>query len=53
MRGKIVNFQQKRHALKVNMSLHKIFKNASDPSIVSEPPVALVSEQFEIYEETS
>ena len=35
------------------MSLHIIFEKASGPSIVSETPVMLICEQFEIYKEAS
>ena len=34
------------------MSLHVKFEQAVDPSIVTVPPVVLVTEQFEVYEDT-
>ena len=53
MREKITTYQKKRRALKVNMSLHVKFEKATDPSIVTEPPIVFVCEQFEVYEETN
>ena len=52
MKRHIIRDQQQRHALKFNMSLYIIFEKATDASIVTEPPVVLVSEQMEVYEDT-
>ena len=52
MKGHITKFRQKRHALKFNMSLYINFEKATDASIVTDPPVVLVSEQMEVYEGT-
>ena len=42
-------YQQLRRSLKFNMSLHVQFEQATDPSIKTNPPVVLVTEQFEVY----
>ena len=35
------------------MSLHVVFEQATDPSIITEPAVVLVSEQFKLYADTN
>ena len=52
MEGHILRYQQKHLALKFNMALHIKFEKAADPSIVTDPPIVLVTEQFEVYEDT-
>ena len=52
MDGHILRYQQKYLAFKFNMALHIKFEKAADPSIVTDPPVVLVTEQFEVYEDT-
>ena len=52
MRGKLQVYRKKHHALKFNMSLHVKFEQTVDPSIITIPPVVLVTEQFEVYEDT-
>ena len=34
------------------MSLHVKFEQSTDSSIVTQPPVVLITEQFEVYDET-
>lgn len=34
------------------MSLHVVFEQSTNPSIVTEPAVVLVNEQFELYFDT-
>ena len=46
------NKSRRAKACKFNMSLHVIFENATDSSIVMEHPIVLVSEQMEVYEDT-
>ena len=53
MHEKIATYQKKRCACKVNMSLHVKFEKATDATVVTEPPIVFVCEQFEIYEETN
>ena len=53
MESHILNYQHKRQACKFNMSLHVVFEKAADPSIVTTPPAVLVTEQFEVYEDTN
>ena len=52
MEGHIRRYQQKRQALKFNMVLRVMFEQATDPSIVTNPAVPLLTEQFEVYEDT-
>ena len=52
MKGHLEEYQQQRRACKFNMSLHVLFEKAADPSVVSDPPVVLISEQMELYEDT-
>ena len=53
MYNRIDNFLKENKALKFNMTLHVIFEKATDSSIITKPPVCLVSEQMEIYYETN
>ena len=34
------------------MALHIKFEKAAEPSIVTDPPIVLVTEQFKVYEDT-
>ena len=49
MSSKLEGYRKENHALKFNMSIHVKFEQSTDPSIVTNPPVVLVSEQFEVY----
>ena len=40
-------------ALKFNMTLYVMFKKAIDASVITEPPVCFVTEQMEMYQDTS
>ena len=53
MKDYIKRIKLSQHALKFNMSLHVNFEKATDPSIKTEPPVVLVTEQIEMYEHTN
>ena len=53
MSSRIINFQKENKALKFNMSLHLIFEKATDPYVITDPPVCLVTEQLEMYEGTN
>ena len=44
---------KKNKALKFNMALHLIFKKSTDPTIITKPPVCLVTEQLEMYQSTN
>ena len=52
MKEKILKYRNVRKALKFNMSLHIHFEKAVDSSIITDPPVVLVTEQMEVYMET-
>ena len=52
MEYQLHQYREEHHALKFNMSIHVAFEQATDPSIVTEPAVVLVSEQFEVYADT-
>ena len=52
MKEQVIKFLKKQHALNFNMSLHINFEKATDASIITDPPVVLVSEQREVYEDT-
>ena len=53
MEYQLYQYRKDVQALKFNMSLHIVFEQATDPSIVTEPAVVLVSEQFEVYANTN
>ena len=53
MEGHLRRYQRNQQACKFNMSLHVVFEKASDPSIVTTPPVVLVTEPFEVYTSTN
>ena len=42
---KLQQSRKENHAIKINMALHVVFEKATDPSVVSDPPVVLPSEQ--------
>ena len=49
----LYQYREDEQSLKFNMSLHVVFEQATDPSIITEPAVVLVSEQFELYADTN
>ena len=49
MADKIEHFKKTNFAIKFNMALRIVFEKATDPDVVSDPPVVLPSEQFELY----
>ena len=51
MKHHLEEYREERRAVKFNMSLHVIFEKAADPSVVSDPPAVLVSEQMEFYKD--
>ena len=53
MVDKIEHFRKENFAIKFNMALRIVFEKATDPDVVSDPPVVLPSEQFELYKETN
>ena len=53
MKERLVDFQTKEKALKFSMAIHVEFEKAADSSVITDPPVVLQSEQFEIYHDTS
>ena len=52
MYGKLSTYQQSRRALKFNMGVHVIYEQATNADILTDPPVVLQTEQFEVYEDT-
>ena len=52
MKSNLIDYQQERRACKFNISLHINFKKAADPTVVTELPVVLDTEQTEMYEYT-
>ena len=40
-------------ALKFTMAVHVVYAKLSDSLIITEPPICLVSEPFEVYADTS
>ena len=53
MKEKLSTFRMNEHSLKFNMAVHVEFEKATDPEVITDPPVVLQSEQFEVYHETS
>ena len=53
MEGKLSNFRADENSLKFSMAIHVEFEKATDPDVVTDPPVVLQSEQFEVYHDTS
>jgi len=49
----LLKYRKSKNALKFNVALHAVFEKAADSSILTEPPVCLVSEPFEVYADTS
>ena len=49
MKHHLEESQEERRAVKFNTSLHVIFEKVADPSVVSDLPAVLVSEQIELY----
>ena len=52
MRDYILRYQRARKPIKFNMSIHIDFMQATDESIVTFPPVVLVTDQQEVYQDT-
>ena len=52
MKSYIENYRDEHTSLKFNMSIHVNFVKAVDASIVTDPPVVLVTEQMEVYDDT-
>ena len=48
----IQRYRTKQRTLKFKMSLHANFEKAVDPAVNIVPPACLVTEQFEVYEDT-
>ena len=53
MENKLRTFRMEEHALKFSMAISVEFEKATDSSIITDPPVVLQSEQFEIYNDTN
>ena len=51
MKEKIREQRSLKKAIKFNMSLHTMFQQATDESIKTDPPVVLVTEMFELFED--
>ena len=52
MRDNIRRYQRRRKPIKFNMSIFVDFMQATDESIVTFPPVVLVTDQMEVYQDT-
>ena len=52
MKDKIVRYRSARRAAKFNRSIHVMFHQAKDESIQTIPSVVLVTEMFEVYQDT-
>ena len=52
MRDYILRYQRARKPIKFNMAIHVDFMQATDESIVTFPPVVLVTDQQEVYQDT-
>ena len=52
MKHHLEEYREERRAAKFNTSLHVTFERGADPSVVSDPPAVLVSEQMEFYKDT-
>ena len=52
VKSNLIDYQQERRSCKFNMCLHVNFEKAADHTVVTEPPVALVTKQMEMYEHT-
>ena len=53
MEGKLSHFRMDKQSLKFSMAIHVEFEKATDPDVITDPPVVLQSEQFEVYHDTS
>ena len=49
MKGKIERYAMNNLAAKFNMAIHVIFEQEKDETIITEPAVVFVTEQFEVY----
>ena len=49
MTNHLEQYRTENHALKFNMAIHMNFEQSVDCTIVTDPPVVLVTEQFEAY----
>ena len=52
MHGKLSRLRMTRPALKLNMAIHCTFEQEKDRTVITFPPVVLVTEQLEIYPDT-
>ena len=52
MRNNILRYQRRRKPIKFNMAIHVDFMQATDESIVTFPPVVLVTDQMEVFQDT-
>ena len=53
METKLSEYRTNKNSLKYSMAIHVEFEKATDPNIITDPPVVLQSEQFEVYNDTS
>ena len=53
MEEKLRAFRTSEHSLKFNMAIHVEFEKGTDSDIITDPPVVLQSEQFEVYDESN
>ena len=53
MQNYILRYQRRQEPIKLNMSIHLDFMQATDESIVTFPPVVLVTDQQEVYQDTN
>ena len=52
MKDKLETFRIKEHSLKFSIAGHVEFEKATDADVVTDPPVVLPSEQFEVHHDT-
>ena len=49
----IKNYREEHVALKFKLVLNAVFEKATDPEVITEPPVVLHTENFEVYQATN
>ena len=52
MKDKLLRYQKSLTPVKLNMTIIIMFEQGKDPSIVTDPPVHLVTDQFEVFADT-
>ena len=52
MAGKLCSYRDQRMVLKFTIAVHAVFERSSNPEIITETFVCLVSEPFEMYRDT-